>query len=83
MSSAFKQNTGGSSSEQPSAEEVAQALGGARRAAGGWMALCPAHRDDMASLSITTAADGKLLVYCHAGSVSRLKAGNRKPRRPG
>jgi len=30
-------------------------------------ARCPAHEDNHASLSITKASDGKLLVHCHAG----------------
>jgi 5S rRNA maturation endonuclease (ribonuclease M5) len=34
---------------------------------GKYQALCPAHPDKNPSLSITEAADGKLLYYCHAG----------------
>jgi putative DNA primase/helicase len=49
-----------------SAETLAKALGG-RKVGGGWMAPCPAHDDRKPSLSICTAADGKLLVRCHAG----------------
>ena len=30
-------------------------------------ARCPAHEDARASLSVTQASDGKLLVHCHAG----------------
>ena len=30
-------------------------------------ARCPAHEDSRASLSVTEASDGKLLVHCHAG----------------
>lgn len=37
-----------------------------RAAAGGWMALCPAHADKNPSLSINE-KDGKILLYCHAG----------------
>ncbi|MDP9250164.1 MAG: AAA family ATPase [Chloroflexota bacterium] len=33
----------------------------------GWMARCPAHHDRHASLSVTVGADGRALVYCHAG----------------
>lgn len=33
----------------------------------GWSALCPAHDDHNPSLSISTAADGRLLIFCHAG----------------
>lgn len=35
--------------------------------AGQWTACCPAHADDMPSLSIRETDDFKLLVYCHAG----------------
>lgn len=38
---------------------------------GGWgaskMALCPAHEDERASLSVKEADDGTALLYCHAG----------------
>lgn len=34
---------------------------------GGWTALCPAHGDRNASLSIGRGADGRWLVHCHAG----------------
>jgi hypothetical protein len=34
---------------------------------GGWSARCPAHDDQVASLSVTEAADGKVLLHCHAG----------------
>lgn len=34
---------------------------------GGWTALCPAHGDRNASLSIARGADGRWLVHCHAG----------------
>lgn len=32
-----------------------------------WQALCPAHDDKTPSLSVSTGADGKILLYCHAG----------------
>jgi putative DNA primase/helicase len=47
-------------------EELARALGG-RRVGGCWMARCPSHADNIPSLSITVASDGKVLVKCHAG----------------
>lgn len=31
-----------------------------------WKALCPAHSDHRASLSVTKGQDGKVLMYCHA-----------------
>jgi DNA primase len=48
------------------AETIAKALG-SRKAGSGWTAKCPAHDDRTPSLSISNAADGKLLVPCHAG----------------
>jgi hypothetical protein len=33
----------------------------------GWSALCPSHDDNMNSLSIDEGADGRALLYCHAG----------------
>jgi putative DNA primase/helicase len=45
---------------------IAEALCG-RKAAGGWVARCPAHDDREPSLSIRDADDGKVLVHCHAG----------------
>src|ERR1700719_4519256 len=33
----------------------------------GWTALCPAHDDNMNSLSIGEGADGRALLFCHAG----------------
>jgi putative DNA primase/helicase len=34
---------------------------------GGWLARCPAHDDDKASLSISEGDDGRVLLFCHAG----------------
>ena len=39
----------------------------ARKQGAGWMAKCPAHADETASLSIGAGADGRVLLYCHAG----------------
>jgi putative DNA primase/helicase len=33
----------------------------------GWNARCPAHDDNMNSLSIGEGADGRALLFCHAG----------------
>ena len=54
-----------SSADFPSARSLALALSG-RRQGNSYMARCPAHTDDRASLSIAE-KDGKLLVKCHAG----------------
>jgi hypothetical protein len=34
---------------------------------GRYKARCPAHQDNVASLTFADGDDGKLLVYCHAG----------------
>ncbi len=52
------------------AEAIARALGG-RRVGIMWMARCPAHDDHTPSLSVREAADGKVLVRCHAGCEQR------------
>jgi putative DNA primase/helicase len=46
-----------------------RALGdrGLRRTGDGWQARCPAHEDRRASLSVGVGADGRALLYCHAG----------------
>ncbi|MGB8297961.1 MAG: hypothetical protein WCG85_21265, partial [Polyangia bacterium] len=38
-----------------------------RKTSSGWAACCPAHEDKRPSLSITEAANGNVLVKCHAG----------------
>lgn len=48
-------------------EDIARALGGAKRSDSNWSCKCPAHEDGKASLSITQNFSGKLLVHCHAG----------------
>lgn len=41
-----------------------------RKAGKGWVALCPAHDDTKASLSIAEGNDGRVLLNCHAGGCS-------------
>jgi hypothetical protein len=41
--------------------------GGVRKTGKGFMARCPAHDDKKPSLSISEAADGKILLHCMAG----------------
>jgi Protein of unknown function (DUF3631)/Toprim-like len=48
------------------AAEVVSILDGVITSAAGWRARCPAHEDREPSLSITE-ADGRILLYCHAG----------------
>jgi hypothetical protein len=38
-----------------------------QRSGKGWIALCPAHDDKTASLSLQEGGDGRVLVKCHAG----------------
>lgn len=47
-------------------DEVLGELEGVRRSGSGYVALCPAHDDRNASLSVDE-KDGTLLLYCHAG----------------
>lgn len=43
-------------------------LEGVRKAnSGGYLALCPAHDDHTASLSIAEGHDGRILLHCWAG----------------
>jgi hypothetical protein len=49
-----------------SARELASRLKGIREGAY-WKARCPAHDDNVASLSISEGDSGKVLVTCHAG----------------
>ena len=49
------------------AATVAQALGGAKRVAKGWVARCPAHNDRNPSLSLSDGERGQLVWHCHAG----------------
>jgi hypothetical protein len=49
---------------------------GLKRSGRGWVARCLAHDDRHASLSVTEADDGKVLLHCHAGCTTEdvLKA---------
>jgi len=48
-------------------EGVLEQLDGVQRLGGQWVARCPAHDDQEASLSLAAGAGGRLLAYCHAG----------------
>lgn len=48
-------------------EDLLGRLHGVKRTSKGWSAQCPAHEDRRASLSVAEGADGRVLVYCHAG----------------
>jgi hypothetical protein len=50
----------------PAAAEIAKILN-ARKSGGGWMALCPAHKEKTPSLAIRESKDGKPLVHCFGG----------------
>lgn len=61
------------------AESLARNLGG-RRTGSHWMASCPTHDDRTPSLSISDAADGKVLVHCHAGCDQSVVIGELRSR---
>ena len=46
---------------------VLERLPKARRSGDGWVARCPAHEDQHASLSVGVGRDGRAILYCHAG----------------
>ncbi len=48
-------------------QEILSRLQGVKRSGDGWTARCPAHEDRHASLSVTSAEDGRTLVKCHKG----------------
>ncbi len=41
---------------------------------GKWEARCPAHDDARASLSVTEATDGTILLHCHANCATTGRA---------
>lgn len=47
--------------------DVVGRLSGIRSRGNGYQALCPAHPDQQASLSIDTGEDGRVLLHCFAG----------------
>lgn len=48
-------------------EDILDKLQKVKPSGKGYTALCPAHSDKNASLSITKDRNGKILLYCHAG----------------
>jgi hypothetical protein len=48
-------------------EKILERLPSARKSGNGWSAQCPVHEDRRASLSVSQADDGKVLLHCHAG----------------
>ena len=48
-------------------QELLPRFQGVRQVTGGFSALCPAHEDRDASLSISVGDDGRTLLHCHAG----------------
>ena len=47
--------------------DILPRLQGVRQAGKGYIARCPAHEDEKASLSIGQGDDGRILLHCHAG----------------
>ncbi len=56
-----------STSGTSNAERLLARLADVRKCGDEWMARCPAHDDRNPSLSIKEGAEGKILLYCHAG----------------
>lgn len=52
---------------RPAIERLLARLKQVRRNGPGWMACCPAHDDQQASLSIGLGEDGRILLHCFAG----------------
>lgn len=48
-------------------ERVLERLEGVKRSGNGWVALCPAHDDQRASLSVAEGDNGEVLLFCHVG----------------
>ena len=48
-------------------DRVLQRLQGVKRNGSGWVARCPAHEDQVPSLSIDVGDDGRVLLNCFAG----------------
>jgi hypothetical protein len=46
--------------------EILNHFTGVTKTPNGWQAICPAHDDSTASLSISKGDDGRALLYCHA-----------------
>jgi hypothetical protein len=49
---------------------AADPAGGARRVGGQWLVRCPSHPDRRASLAVKETADGRVLLWCHAGCMT-------------
>jgi 5S rRNA maturation endonuclease (ribonuclease M5) len=56
------------------ASEFVALLEGVKRSENGWTAKCPAHDDRHASLSVSEADAGQILVKCHAGEGCSVEA---------
>src|SRR5262245_31701855 len=48
-------------------EQFLECLDGVKRSGKGWKALCPAHEDRNASLSVAEGTGGRILCHCFAG----------------
>lgn len=49
------------------ADFIARHLPSSKAHADGWQARCPAHEDARPSLAVSSGADGRILLHCHAG----------------
>lgn len=63
------------SADRKTAEEIANALGGAKLSDSGWWSCkCPAHDDRTASLGLKDTNDGKVAWHCRANCTTRAVA---------
>jgi hypothetical protein len=63
------------SREMSPVEKVLNRLDNVKEGSSGWSAGCPAHDDNVNSLSVSEGNDGRVLLYCHAGcTVAQIAA---------
>jgi len=48
-------------------QEILKHIKNVKKSGNGFTGLCPVHNDNINSLSISQAKDGKILIHCHAG----------------
>jgi rhodanese-related sulfurtransferase len=59
-------STSSASTDYPTAEQLARALGSTKRSGANWKAICPCHDDHDPSLDIAH-KNGKVVLICRAG----------------
>jgi len=56
-------------------DRVLERLENVRKNSAGWTARCPAHGDNVNSLSVGEGADGRVLLYCHGVHIRKSCGG--------